>query len=275
MDDAHVSAEDRFGGIVLQDAERPQDSYAHHEPWRTPLEDLERTVYEVARALSALRVSLETSSYSPGPQQTAPPSPPENKETNGGNGNLTKFEEVWERVNKREEEAAAPAEADEEAGPEEPEEEPADLERKDENFERVWRRLQREQGVEVGDETAAPTNLKDIWDKLQEDREQGGGPRIEAGDLLQEYRMTIEDRDGTPVDLVPVHRALLTFSTPDDVSLLTFSNGVPVLSIRTKGELDLDQLATTIATATAKECEVIQQDKGKLFLRLSTEESGV
>ncbi len=84
--------------------------------------------------------------------------------------------------------------------------------------------------------------------------------------------MTIEDRDGTPVDLLPVQRALRAFASAEDVSLLNFANGTAVISMRTTGELDLDKLAAAIGLATSRECEVIPQDQGKLFLRLSIEE---
>ena len=90
--------------------------------------------------------------------------------------------------------------------------------------------------------------------------------------LPQTYRITVEDRDGTPVDLVTIHRALLTFAAADDISLINFANGVPIVSIRVEGELDLERLAAAISAATSRQCEVIPQDKGKLFLRLSSEE---
>ena len=82
----------------------------------------------------------------------------------------------------------------------------------------------------------------------------------------------LEDADGTPVDLLPVQRALRAFASADDVSLLNFANGTAVISMRATGELDLDKLAMAIGMATSRECEVIPQDQGKLFLRLSAEE---
>ena len=122
-------------------------------------------------------------------------------------------------------------------------------------------------------------NFDNVWQRLQHEREERSNASIEEvadvrglGTLPQSYRMTIEDKDGTPVDLVTVHRALLSFAPADDVSLNNFANGTAVISLRTTGELDLDELASVIGAATSRECEVIPQGQGKLFLRLSVEE---
>ena len=124
-----------------------------------------------------------------------------------------------------------------------------------------------------------PGNFQNVWERLQREREERSAAPVEEvadvrglGNLPQSYRITIEDRDGTPVDLVPVHRALLAFASADDVSLVNFANGTAVISMRTKEKLDLDQLSSVIGAATLRECEVIEQAQGKLFLRLSLEE---
>ncbi len=124
-----------------------------------------------------------------------------------------------------------------------------------------------------------PTNFRNVWQRLQHEREERSAAPLEEvadvrglGNLPKSYRMTIEDRDGTPVDLIPIHRALLAFAPADDVSLVSFTNGTAVISMRTTEKLDLEQLSSVISAATSRECEVIEQAQGKLFLRLTVEE---
>ena len=71
------------------------------------------------------------------------------------------------------------------------------------------------------------------------------------------------------VDLVPIHRALLGLAKMEDVSLVSYANGVPVISLRVQGELEHERLREAIAVATERECELIDQENGKLFIRLS------
>ncbi len=100
-------------------------------------------------------------------------------------------------------------------------------------------------------------------------------PSSEASglDLLpQQYLMTVEDREGN-VDLVPLHRALLALATLEEANLVSYANGVPVVSLRVKGELDLEQLGSVVSTAMDRECEVIPQDNGKLYLRMKIPEA--
>lgn len=92
-------------------------------------------------------------------------------------------------------------------------------------------------------------------------------------DLLpQLYLMTVEDREGN-VDLVPLHRALMALATLEEANLVSYANGVPVVSLRVKGELDLEQLGSVVSTAMDRECEVIPQDNGKLYLRMKIPEA--
>ena len=123
------------------------------------------------------------------------------------------------------------------------------------------------------------SSFEGVWERLERERKERSDGDIEdiadvrgLEHLPQSYRITVEDRDGTPVDLVPIHRALLTFAPADNISLVSFANGVPVVSLRTDGELDLERLSEVIGAATSRQCEVIPQDKGKLFLRLSSAE---
>ena len=91
-------------------------------------------------------------------------------------------------------------------------------------------------------------------------------------DLLpQQYLITVEDREQS-VDLVPLHRAFLSLAKMEDISLVSCANGTPVVSLRVIGELDYTTLGEAVSTALAQECEVIPQDTGRLFLRLSPRE---
>lgn len=96
------------------------------------------------------------------------------------------------------------------------------------------------------------------------------GPR--GLDLLpKQYLMTVEDRERN-VDLVPLHRALLSLAKMEDISLVSCANGTPVVSLRVVGELDQAKLQEAVSTALDQDCEVIPQDTGRLFLRLSSRE---
>jgi hypothetical protein len=119
-----------------------------------------------------------------------------------------------------------------------------------------------------------------LWDRIERERmerqaEDGeNAPRVRRGlDLLpQQYLMTVEDREGS-VDLVPLHRALLGVDGVEEVSLISYANGVPVISVRATGELDLDQLGQSVVVVMDRECEVIPQDNGKVYLRLRARQS--
>ena len=119
-----------------------------------------------------------------------------------------------------------------------------------------------------------------LWDRIELERrerdEQGAngaaGPERRGLDLLpQQFLMTVEDREGK-VDLIPLHRALLGVVPMEDVALLSFGNGVPVISLRIVGELNLERLGNAVADAMDRQCEVIPQDNGRLYLRLKARE---
>lgn len=118
-----------------------------------------------------------------------------------------------------------------------------------------------------------------LWERIElERRERAEGPAAveeparRGVDLLpQQYLMTVEDREGK-VDLIPLHRALLGLVPMEDVALLSFANGVPVISLRVVGGLDLERLGSAVSGAMDRLCEVIQQDNGRLYLRLKARE---
>ena len=107
----------------------------------------------------------------------------------------------------------------------------------------------------------------------QEEKPSEPSSKASGLDLLpQLYLMTVEDREGN-VDLVPLHRALMALATLEEANLVSYANGVPVVSLRVKGELDLEQLGSVVSTAMDRECEVIPQDNGKLYLRMKIPEA--
>ena len=114
-----------------------------------------------------------------------------------------------------------------------------------------------------------------LWDRIERERtekQEEPSPTALSGRrgldrLPQQYLMTVEDREGK-VDLTPLHRALAGLPGADEISLVSYSNGVPVVSLRVEGELDFDQLRDAVSTAMDRECEVIPQDMGKLYLRM-------
>jgi hypothetical protein len=124
----------------------------------------------------------------------------------------------------------------------------------------------------AGGGSAAHSPFERLWDRLEQERVEKQAPaQVEERrglDLLpRSYLMTVEDKD-TTVDLVPLHRALLSVMGVQEIALVSFANGVPVVSMRTDREVDLDQLGRAVSSAMDRECEVIQQDNGRLFLRL-------
>ena len=113
-----------------------------------------------------------------------------------------------------------------------------------------------------------------LWERLEQERAEKQQPaateeaQVRGLDLLpRQYLMTVEDRERA-VDLIPLHRALQTLTGVQEVSLVSFANGVPVVSLRTDRELDMDRMRTSVETAMDRECEVIPQDNGRVYLRL-------
>lgn len=253
----------------MQDATRDEAPLVD-DPWRSPLDDLERTLSEVGRALSRLRLSLERGRES---GEASPPigakveEPTEESEATAAKPTPADFQAVWSRIQedrqKSEEVELPKADNAERPGFSEPP--PPTLEDLSDKAEEVGK--------------SRLSSFEGVWERLERERKERSEGDVEEiaevrglGHLPQAYRITVEDRDGTPVDLVTIHRALLTFAPSDEISLVNFANGVPIVSINVEGELDLKRLASTIGAATSRHCEVIPQDKGKLFLRLSSEE---
>lgn len=135
-------------------------------------------------------------------------------------------------------------------------------------------------------EPAAPTDQESgyspferLWERVERERLERQQQVIEEPerrglDLLpRHYLMTVEDRERR-VDLVPLHRALQSLPGIEEVTLVSFANGVPVVAVRTDRDLDTDRLRTAVAAAMDRHCEVIRQDNGRVFLRLTPHEEG-
>lgn len=120
-------------------------------------------------------------------------------------------------------------------------------------FERVWERISHEQ--------------------LEQNQAPQEQPRRGLDLLPQVYLATVEDREGS-VDLVQLHRALLALVKMEDLSLVSYANGVPVVSLRVEGQLDHERLGNVVGGALERDCEVIDQENGKLFLRLTPGREG-
>ena len=121
-------------------------------------------------------------------------------------------------------------------------------------FDRLWDRIESEQESKDEELPAEPT-------------EERRGLAL----LPQRYLITVEDREGS-VDLVPLHRALMGMEGVEEVSLVSYANGVPVISLLAEGDLDLEQLDSAVGRAMDRQCEVIPQENGKLYLRMQARE---
>jgi hypothetical protein len=196
--------------------------------WQDALEELERALRDASWAITLLKRSLQEEDSPPRARPEPLPPAP----------HVDDDDDVY---------VPAPPSPIAAAAPDEP---PGDDSYGRSTFERLWDRIERERmEKEPGDAAAQSEPLRGL-------------------DLLpQQYLMTVEDRESR-VDLVPLHRALLSIAGMDDVSLVTYANGVPVISIRVQGELDLEKLQDAIAMGMDRECEVIPQENNKLFIRL-------
>ena len=138
----------------------------------------------------------------------------------------------------------------------------------------------------VDEKSERLADFQRVWQRLESERKEPHAPRAEQDDLSKpsgasepseprslnllpkEYLMTIEDRD-VRVDLTTLQRGLLALAPMENIKLVTYAKGVPVISLRIDGELDVERLSEAVGNATGRLCEVIPQDGTKLFLRLT------
>lgn len=96
-------------------------------------------------------------------------------------------------------------------------------------------------------------------------------PERRGLDLLPRgYRVTVEDKR-RDVDLVPLHRALLQMPGMKDMSLLSYSNGVAIISLEMTGALDPDELCATVSRAMARPARVEVHNDTTMVVKLSEE----
>jgi hypothetical protein len=90
-------------------------------------------------------------------------------------------------------------------------------------------------------------------------------------DLLpRTYRITVEDKR-RGVDLVPLHRALLGMDGVRDMSLLSYSNGVAIVSLEVLHELNPETLGRAVARAMSRETKVEVHNEQTMVVKLAEE----
>jgi hypothetical protein len=232
-------------------------------PWQQALEELEWSLRQATRAVSLLRDSLAAEGSEPA-ASTAPAMLEPERAPDIAAAHEAGPADAAAPAEAAPPGAAAPGAAAPGAAPAEgapaPGAAPAQAQGTRETFDRLWDRIERER-----------------MERAEQPAQDGPQPLRRRGiDLLpQQYLMTVEDREGS-VDLVPLHRALLTMPGVEEISLLSYANGVPVISVRTEGELDLELLGENVGMSMDRLCEVIPQENGKVYLRMKArEEQGV
>jgi hypothetical protein len=87
-------------------------------------------------------------------------------------------------------------------------------------------------------------------------------------DLLpRTYRITVEDKR-RGVDLVPLHRALLGMEGVRDMSLLSYNNGIAIVSIETVDTLDPPALETAVSRAMARPARIEVHNDHTMVVKL-------
>jgi hypothetical protein len=92
-------------------------------------------------------------------------------------------------------------------------------------------------------------------------------PRRALDLLPRAYRITVEDKR-RGVDLVPLHRALLSMEGVRDMSLLSYSNGVAIVSLEMNGPMDADALAAQVGRAMSRSARVESHNESTLVVKL-------
>ncbi|MEX2246417.1 MAG: hypothetical protein WEC75_06995 [Dehalococcoidia bacterium] len=87
-------------------------------------------------------------------------------------------------------------------------------------------------------------------------------------DLLpRTYRITVEDKR-RGVDLVPLHRALLGMEGVRDMSLLSYNNGVAIVSLETTDDIDPPSLEQAVSRAMARPARVETHNEFTMVVKL-------
>ncbi len=93
-------------------------------------------------------------------------------------------------------------------------------------------------------------------------------------DLLpRTYTITVEDRREedrrTSVDLAPLHRALMAIEGVRDLSLVSYTHGVAVISLESQSEITPSQLESVVAEVMQRDCTVVARDDYRLHVRVA------
>ncbi len=90
-------------------------------------------------------------------------------------------------------------------------------------------------------------------------------------DLLpHNYRITVEDKR-RGVDLVPLHRAMLSMDGVRDMSLLSYNNGVAIVALETTDDLDPEVLRSSVSRAMLRDAQVEVHNEHTMVVKLSEE----
>ncbi len=90
-------------------------------------------------------------------------------------------------------------------------------------------------------------------------------------DLLpRTYRITVEDKR-RGVDLVPLHRALLSMDGVKDMSLLSYNNGVAIVALETTVDIEPESLGTFVSRAMSRGAKVEQHNETTMVVKLAEE----
>jgi len=95
-------------------------------------------------------------------------------------------------------------------------------------------------------------------------------PRRGLDLLPRTYRITVEDKR-RGVDLVPLHRALLGMDGVRDMSLLSYSNGVAIVSLEVVNELNPETLGRAVSRAMSRETRVEVHNEQTMVVKLAEE----
>lgn len=93
-------------------------------------------------------------------------------------------------------------------------------------------------------------------------------PRRGLDLLPRNYRITVEDKR-RGVDLVPLHRALLSMEGVRDMALLSYNNGVAIVSLEMIGDLDPDALAQSVSEVMSREARTEVHNELTMVVKLA------
>jgi len=88
-------------------------------------------------------------------------------------------------------------------------------------------------------------------------------------DLLpRTYRITVEDKR-RGVDLVPLHRALLSIDGVRDMSLLSYNNGIAMVSLEATTDIEPEVVRQSVSRAMAREARIETNNEQAMVVKLA------